>query len=236
MDPQLVLIEDDDAIASLLERALGRDGYIIRRVATGGEALGAVRAGPTDLVILDLGLPDIDGVEVCRLLRAQGVDQPVLMLTARDGELDRVVGLDVGADDYLGKPFSLAELQARLRALLRRAATAPRPEGVAAPCAELSLDIAARTASVGGVAVEFTPKEFDLVSLLYRERGRVLTRERLMDDVWDENWFGSTKTLDVTVARVRHKLDAAESSTRIVTVRGVGFRLDDDCSDHKTGA
>lgn len=222
-----MLVEDDDAIASLLEHALARDGYRIRRVATGGEALGAVHAGPTDLVILDLGLPDLDGLEVCRRLRARGVQQPVLMLTARDGELDRVVGLDVGADDYLAKPFSLAELQARIRALLRRAQLNGSPPAAAADRPELVLDVAARTASVAGAPVEFAPREFDLVTLLCQERGRVVTRERLMDEVWDENWFGSTKTLDVTVARVRHKLDTVGSTTRIVTVRGVGYRLED---------
>jgi DNA-binding response OmpR family regulator len=228
MGAELVLIEDDDAIALLLERALARDGYAVRRVPTGGEALDAVHAGPTDLVILDLGLPDVDGVEVCRRLRVAGVEQPILMLTARDGELDRVVGLDVGADDYLPKPFSLAELQARLRALLRRVKPATPTASVEADGSTLVLDTGARTASVATEPVAFTPKEFDLVALLHQERGRVVTRERLMDEVWDENWFGSTKTLDVTVARARHKLDAAGSVTRIVTVRGVGFRLEDE--------
>jgi DNA-binding response OmpR family regulator len=225
MGAQLLLVEDDDAIALLLEQVLEREGYEARRVRNGAGALEEVHAAPTDLVILDLGLPDVDGVEVCRRLREDGVELPILMLSARGGELDRVVGLDIGADDYLAKPFSLAELQARIRALLRR--STPRRPTDALDDRRLRLTVPSRTATVAGQALSLTPKEFDLLTCLDHDRGAVVTRERLMDEVWDENWFGSTKTLDVTVGRVRQKLERTEAATRLVTVRGVGFRLED---------
>lgn len=204
--------------------ALRREGYGVDRVVTGEEALRLVRRGGHDLMLLDLGLPDLDGLEVCRRLRDDGHGLPVMMLTARGDELDRVVGLDVGADDYLAKPFGLAELLARIRALLRRNAPGPSPRG--GDGRQLVVDPATRRATVGGHELSLTPKEFDLAAVLDREVGRVLTRERLMDEVWDENWFGSTKTLEVTVARLRGKLEDAGSETRMVTVRGVGFRLE----------
>jgi DNA-binding response OmpR family regulator len=187
------------------------------------------------LVVLDLGLPDIDGLDVCRQLRDEGFAGGIIILTARDGELDRVVGLDVGADDYIAKPFALAELLARLRALLRRSAgalatpvaAADAGAGAEASPHSLVVDADARRVFAGGREIALSTKEFDLLELLARDRGIVATRERLMDEVWDENWFGSTKTLDVTVARLRQKLDDAGADVRITTIRGVGFRLDD---------
>jgi DNA-binding response OmpR family regulator len=156
-----------------------------------------------------------------------------MMLTARGGELDRVVGLDVGADDYLAKPFGLAELHARVRALLRRSAApaaAPTTPAVAPPPVRTGLRIEprARRVWVGDTEVPLTNKEFDVLALLCETRGAVVTRERLMDEVWDSNWYGSTKTLDVTVGRLRQKLEDQSSPARVVTVRGVGFRLEDD--------
>jgi DNA-binding response OmpR family regulator len=180
-------------------------------------------------VVLDLGLPDLDGLDVCRQLRGDGFPGGILILTARGGELDRVVGLDVGADDYLGKPFALAELLARTRALLRRSQRAvPEPgEQPDAPAASgLRVDRQARRVWCEEQEVGLTSKEFDLLALLDSERGAVLTRERLMDEVWDENWFGSTKTLDVTMGRLRQKLQDHQAPVQIVTVRGVGFRLE----------
>jgi DNA-binding response OmpR family regulator len=253
----VLLVEDDRDIAPTLVRALEREGYAVAHAPSGAAAVEHVSSRPTDVVLLDLGLPDTDGLEVCRRIRADGYQGAVLILTARDGELDRVVGLDVGADDYLSKPFSLSELLARIRATMRRGwATAPAPSPAADPTAvaataattdhvapagepttpaadarSLSVDARARRAFVGGAELPLTAKEFDVLALLDTERGAVVTREHLMNDVWDENWFGSTKTLDATVGRLRQKLEGASSPARIATVRGVGFRLEDDPAD-----
>jgi DNA-binding response OmpR family regulator len=227
--PQLLVVEDDDGIALPLVRTLDREGYAVERVATGSAGLERAAQGGVDLVVLDLGLPDLDGLDVCRQLRSDGYDGGILILTARGGELDRVVGLDVGADDYLGKPFALAELLARTRALLRRSQRGPTAPAAEAPVATergLRVDCQARRVWVEDREVVLTSKEFDLLALLDSERGAVLTRERLMDEVWDENWFGSTKTLDVTMGRLRQKLVESEAPAQIVTVRGVGFRLE----------
>jgi DNA-binding response OmpR family regulator len=233
--PHLLLVEDDDAVAAPLERALGREGHTVTRVATGEQGVEQALAGTAELVILDLGLPDIDGIEVCRRIRDAGCEIPIFMVTARGEELDRVVGLDVGADDYLAKPFSLAELLARIRAILRRRAGAASPAaGSSAPPptpAGFHLDEAARRVLVRDDEVALTAKEFDVLALLVRETGNVVKRERLMDEVWDVNWFGSTKTLDVTVARLRQKLEEHRSPARVVTVRGVGFRLEPAADD-----
>jgi DNA-binding response OmpR family regulator len=235
MSPQLLVVEDDDGIAVPLQRTLEREGYAVERVSTGAACLDRAAEGGVDLVLLDLGLPDLDGLEVCRRLRSAGYDDAILILTARGGELDRVVGLDVGADDYLGKPFALAELLARTRALLRRTARAAappepanEPPPVSAPSTDAGfrVDVQARRVWAGTTELALTSKEFDLLALLDTERGAVVTRERLMDEVWDENWFGSTKTLDVTVGRLRQKLEDGAAPVRVVTVRGVGFRLE----------
>ncbi len=239
MTHQVLIVEDDDAIAMPLLRTLGREGYAVERVASGVEAVARVDTGGVHLVLLDLGLPDMDGLEVCRQVREAGYAGGVMILTARGGELDRVVGLDVGADDYLAKPFGLAELLARVRALLRRAGTAAagaddrtgtEPDGSATAVPPgpggLRVDTRSRRVWVADREVTLTSKEFDLLALLDSDRGGVLTRERLMDEVWDENWFGSTKTLDVTVGRLRQKLEDSAAPVRIVAVRGVGFRLE----------
>lgn len=237
---QILMVEDDDGIALPLRRTLEREGYAVERVATGRAGIDRVGAGDVDLVILDLGLPDMDGLDVCRDLRAAGYEAGVMILTARGGELDRVVGLDVGADDYLAKPFGLGEFLARTRALLRRTArsdAAPAAPAAPAPPPEpdrtaarrqtgLRVDEHARRVWVAENELTLTTKEFDLLAILAAEPGVVVTRERLMDEVWDENWFGSTKTLDVTMGRLRHKLDAASAPAAIVTVRGIGFRLE----------
>ncbi|MET0928120.1 MAG: response regulator transcription factor [Aeromicrobium sp.] len=239
--PHLVLlVEDDDQIAAPLIRTLEREGYDVERVAAGVPAVDRVQASGVDLVLLDLGLPDIDGLEVCRRIRANGYTGGVLILTARGGELDRVVGLDVGADDYLAKPFGLAELLARTRALLRRATSAadvtapavattpaasPAPAEIADPTS-MRVDAGARRVWVGVEELLLTAKEFDVLALLDSTPGAVFTRERVMDQVWDENWFGSTKTLDTTIGRLRQKLEDSGTPSRIVTVRGVGFRLE----------
>ncbi len=247
----LLIVEDDDAIAAPLLRAVQREGYTVERVATGQAALDRVAAATVDLVLLDLGLPDMDGLDVCRQLRADGFTGGIVILTARAGELDRVVGLDVGADDYLAKPFSLSELLARVRALLRRShrptvvagtddqrepgpAPSPRP-GAAGPQAgaaeRFRVDRGARRTWVAENEIVLTAKEFDVLAMLDDQRGSVVTREDLMARVWDENWFGSTKTLDTTVGRLRQKLQDAHAPIRLETVRGVGFRLEDTAGD-----
>ena len=239
--PHLVLlVEDDDQIAAPLIRTLEREDYVVERIAAGLPAIERVQTGGVDLVLLDLGLPDVDGLEVCRRIRANGYVGGVLILTARGGELDRVVGLDVGADDYLAKPFGLAELLARTRALLRRSApaadaapAAAAPAAAATPSRDggFTVDTEARRVWVGADELVLTAKEFDVLALLHSSPGAVFTRERVMDEVWDENWFGSTKTLDTTIGRLRQKLEDSGTTARVVTVRGVGFRLDSGPAD-----
>ncbi|WP_242686283.1 response regulator transcription factor [Aeromicrobium sp. IC_218] len=233
----VLVVEDDDQIAPPLLRTLEREGYTVERLAAGLPAVDRAAAGDVDLVLLDLGLPDVDGLEVCRRLRADGYEGGIIILTARGGELDRVVGLDVGADDYLPKPFSLAELLARTRALLRRsgprASAGETPGDAAGPASPdgLRVDVQARRVWAGDREVVLTVKEFDVLALLAADPGAVVTRERIMDEVWDENWFGSTKTLDTTLGRLRQKLEESGTPARIVTVRGVGFRLEDAPAD-----
>lgn len=225
--PPVLLVEDDDGIATPLAAALRGDGHDVVRVATGGDALAAAARG-VSAVVLDLGLPDIDGVEVCRRLRVIAPGAPVLMLTARTSEADVVVGLDAGADDYVTKPFRLAELMARLRALLRRAAPEPgRSAHRIVQAQDVRVDVDARRAWVGERELDLTPKEFDLLALLVAEAGTVVDRERIMREVWDTNWFGSTKTLDMHVSWLRRKLgDDANDPRYLTTVRGVGLRFD----------
>jgi DNA-binding response OmpR family regulator len=181
-------------------------------------------------VILDLGLPDIDGLEVCRRAREAGFEGAIMIVTARAGELDRVVGLDYGADDYLAKPFGLAELQARVRALLRRTSSSSAAAEDAKPDG-LRIDVDARRVYAGEEEVPLTGKEFEVLNILAANRDKVVSRGRLMADVWDENWYGSTKTLDVTIGRLRQKLESVGVTDRVVAVRGVGFRLEGGTPD-----
>ena len=218
----ILLVEDDDAIAEPLARSLRRDGHDVVVVRRGADALEQVGEGPADLVILDLGLPDMDGVEVCRRIRRSDPRLPVLMLTARRDELDVVAGLDSGADDYVTKPFRLAELSARVRSRLR--GTEP---GSDLSVQDVRIDVAARRTTVGDRDVELTPKEFDLLVLLAANVGQVVTRQRIMREVWDTDWFGSTKTIDVHLAALRRKVGDDPAAPRYVTtVRGVGLRFE----------
>lgn len=216
---RVLLVEDDQAIAEPLARALRRDGHDVEAVGDGLVAAARGVSGDHDLVILDLGLPSLDGVEVCRRIRAHLPALPILMLTARADEIDAVVGLDAGADDYQAKPFRVAELLARVRALLRR--NAPEVAGAGG----VRVDPAARRAFVGEREVQLTPKEFDLLALLVGQAGQVVRREQIMSEVWDANWFGSTKTLDVHVSSLRRKIGDDEGRL-LVTVRGVGLRFE----------
>jgi DNA-binding response OmpR family regulator len=220
---RVLLVEDDPAISEPLARALRREGYIVDVRADGREALEGARENP-DLAVLDLGLPYIDGLEVCRRMRADGRSFPVLILTARADEVDTVVGLDAGADDYVTKPFRLAELLARVRALLRRTPSEP---GAGEETDLVRIDPESRRAWFQGKELSLTAKEFDLLRVLVREQGRVVTREQLMREVWETSWFGSTKTLDMHISGLRRKLgDDAGQPRHIATVRGLGFRFD----------
>ena len=213
----VLLVEDDPAISEPLARALGREGYDVRAHATGAEALADVRG--VDLVVLDLGLPDMDGLDVAREIRSSGNRVPILILTARTDEVDMVVGLDAGADDYVTKPFRLAELLARVRALLRRQGELRAQD--------IRMDVAAHRAFVGDVELSLTAKEFDLLRVLLREAGSVVARDTLMREVWGSDPAGSTKTLDMHVSWLRRKLgDDATDPHYITTVRGMGFRFE----------
>jgi DNA-binding response OmpR family regulator len=220
---RIQLIEDDERIGSSLLRALEGSGFRATWQRTGREGMQEAAAQRPDLVLLDLGLPDVDGLKVCRMLQDRHAGLPVVMLTARDEEVDVVVGLDAGAVDYVAKPFRLAELMARVRAQLRRTASSNQLS-----VGELVIDAPARQVWCAGAEIELRPKEFDLLVRLVVDAGQVVTRESLMADVWDENWFGSTKTLDFHVAALRRKLTAviADAGGPITTVRGVGYRFE----------
>jgi len=230
MAQRVLVVEDEEDIAFPLVRTLEREGYDVEWVESGQKALDTLASLP-DLVILDLGLPDIDGLEVCRRAREAGYTGAIMIVTARAGELDRVVGLDYGADDYLAKPFGLAELQARVRALLRRTSS-PQPGAIDVTSPDgVRIDVDARRVYAGTEEVPLTGKEFEVLSILAANRDKVVSRGRLMADVWDENWYGSTKTLDVTIGRLRQKLESVGVTDRVVAVRGVGFRLEGGPTD-----
>jgi DNA-binding response OmpR family regulator len=218
---RLLLVEDDASIAEPLVAALQREGHEVAWTPTGREGLAA--AGPdTDLVLLDLGLPDVDGLEVCRQIRTRLPGLPVLMLTARAEEVDAVVGLDAGADDYVTKPFRLAELMARIRAALRRA-----PAATVTSVQDVRIDHAARRAWRADVELDLSAKEFDLLAFLAGAAGQAVTRDHIMREVWDEHWYGPTKTLDMHISWLRRKLGDDPATPRLITtLRGVGFRFE----------
>lgn len=220
---RVLLVEDDERIGSTLLRALEGTGYATRWEQSGRGAVAAAADVRPDLVLLDLGLPDIDGLDVCRTIHGADPTIDVVMLTARDEELDVVVGLDAGAIDYITKPFKLAELLARIRAQLRRVEPHPQSRTTAG---DLVIDANARRVWLDGSELELRAKEFDLLARLVADAGNAVSRETLMSDVWDEHWFGSTKTLDFHIAALRRKLDASDRVSRITTLRGVGYRFE----------
>jgi DNA-binding response OmpR family regulator len=214
---RVLLVEDDDSIAEPLAEGLRREGFAVVCAATGAEALAA---DEPDIVLLDLRLPDVDGFTVCRELRARS-EVPIIVVSARGEEVDRVVGLELGADDYVVKPFGLRELIARIRAVSRR--TGGRPATVDEVVAgSIQIDLPAHRVTVGGEEVHLTGKEFDLLVLLARNAGVVVDRERILREVWHTTWYGSSKTVDVHVAALRRKLG---DPALIETVRGIGLRL-----------
>ncbi|MFI1867493.1 response regulator transcription factor [Streptomyces jumonjinensis] len=218
---RVLLVEDDESVAESLRRGLTRYGYEVDWVSTGRAALAA---GPAGLVLLDLGLPDTDGLDVCRELRARG-DVPIIVISARSDETDRVVGLEIGADDYVSKPFGVREVVARIRAVMRRVRppeTGRRILGPTESYGRITVDRKACRVRLDGAEVVLTPKEYDLLAFLTEAPGALISREQIMEAVWDANWFGPTKTLDVHVGALRRKLAGAIT---IETVRGVGFRL-----------
>jgi DNA-binding response OmpR family regulator len=223
----ILVVEDEDSIALPLAAALEREGYATRVTGSVAEAIALASELQPDLVLLDVMLSDGSGLDVCREIRRHS-RVPIIMLTARGDETDRVVGLELGADDYVVKPFSARELVARIRAVLRRAPATESAPSAGAPLrvGGVTVDTAMRRATLDGAEIALTRREFDLLALLVRNAGTVLTRERVMDEVWDANWFGSTKTLDVHVSGLRRKLgDDAAESRYLHTVRGVGFRF-----------
>ena len=217
---RVLIVEDDEAIGRGLEAVLVERGFSVQRCLRGGTALVAVDADRPDLVLLDLGLPDIDGVEVCRRLRRGSPSLPIVVLTARDAEMDIVLGLNAGADDYIAKPFRLGELLARIGALLRR--VGPQDE-VVVTVGDLVLDPAGRTAARRGLEIEMRPREFDLLLLLARNAGRVVPRDRILAELWRDHWGGASKTLDMHISTLRRRLGQPGLITKF---SGVGYRLD----------
>ena len=221
-DPQTILVvEDEQAIASFVAAYLRKDGFAVQMTASGREALSLVHSAAPALVVLDLMLPDLDGLEVCRRIRETSSTMPVLMLTARDDDLDKIAGLEVGADDYLTKPFNPRELVARVRAILRRSAGRTKPDAGVLRHGEIVLDAGRRECHVGDEEIRLAPKEFDLLWELLDHHGLVLTRDQLLERVWGYTFAGDTRTVDVHIRQLRRKLgDAAP----IVTVWGIGYK------------
>jgi DNA-binding response OmpR family regulator len=217
----VLVVDDEPNIADLIELYLRREGYRVVKAPNGEDGIKAVSEQRPRLVVLDVGLPDIDGLEVCRRLRATSAI-PVIFLTARDTEVDRVLGLELGADDYVTKPFSPAELVARVKAVLRRAEGGTAPSELV-QVGGVTIDVGRREVRVDDEPVAFTTKEFDLLRFLAERPGLAMSRQQILDGVWGYDWYGDVRTVDVHIAQVRKKIDDA---VRIDTVRGIGYRLD----------
>jgi two-component system, OmpR family, response regulator RegX3 len=226
---RILIVEDEDSLAESIRYNLEREGFTVRVADDGADALERFRADRPELVILDLMLPQVSGLDVCRAIRAEST-VPVIMVTAKDAEADKVTGLELGADDYVTKPFSMRELVSRVRANLRRARMA-EPDGRADDVLRggpVEMDVGRHEATVRGSAVAFPPKEFELLETFLRRKGRLLTRHFLIDEVWGSDYFGDTKTLDVHVKRIRKKIEEdPHSPAHLQTVRGLGYKFVD---------
>jgi two-component system response regulator RegX3 len=226
MKPHILVVEDEPTIAEPLAETLGRDGFTAEIAGTVADALASFHGQVPDVVLLDVMLPDGDGRDLCRDIRKES-DVPIIMLTARGEEMDKVIALELGADDYVVKPFSARELAARIRAILRRGRRREKRDAIVV--GDIRLDPASRVVTKREEVLELTPREFDLLMLLMQNAGDVCRREEIMDEVWDPHWFGPTKTLDVHVSWLRKKLeDNAATPHYIKTVRGVGFKFASD--------
>jgi two-component system response regulator RegX3 len=225
MSTRILVVEDEPALADALIYALRGDGHEIEWVGHGEQALAAARKTPFDVLVLDVGLPGVSGIEVCRQLRSESAI-PILMLTARDSEVDRVVGLEAGADDYLAKPFSMSELLARIRAMIRRRALDANEARPAREIGGLRLDLEHYEAAVDGEAVQLTPSELKLLAFLAREPGRVYSRRAIMQHLWESDFVGDERAADLHVSNIRRKIERKpERPERLVTVRGAGYKL-----------
>jgi two-component system response regulator RegX3 len=224
---RILLVEDQEAIAAFVQTALEQEGYTVQIASDGAAALAQVEAEPPDLILLDLMLPTLSGLEVCRAVRARRDYIPIIMLTAKSEEVDKIVGLELGADDYITKPFSARELVARVRAVLRLARQAGgRPPRNTLRAGPLEIDLEGRTVSVRGQPVHLAPKEFDLLATLARRRGRVFGREMLLERVWGYDYMGESRTVDVHIQRLRGKIEPDPAHPRyLLTVRGVGYKF-----------
>jgi two-component system response regulator RegX3 len=225
MSERILLVEDEPAIADAVEYALAAEGFDVDALADGSEALAAAQARDYDLLVLDLMLPGLSGIEICRRLRTES-PVPILMLTAKDAEVDRVLGLEIGADDYVTKPFSMPELIARVRALLRRRALDSREGGARLAVGDLEVDLTRHVASVGGTVVPLTTFELKLLALLAADPERVFSRREIMRHLWDSSYVGDERACDLHVSNIRKKIEADPADPqRLVTVRGAGYKL-----------
>ncbi len=226
MGKTILIVEDEPTLVSTLQYNLEREGYRVVSAGDGEAGLSTARAERPDLILLDLMLPGLDGLEVCRILRRE-MQSPIIMLTAKGDEVDKVVGLEIGADDYITKPFGMRELVARVRALLRRSETAAPKRGDALTAGDLSIDSVARKATRDGRTLALKPREYDLLTFLLRNTGQAFTRDQILKQVWGYDYAGDTRTVDVHVRWLREKIEREPSKpTRLITVRGTGYRFE----------
>ena len=220
---KVLIVDDETNIVQLAKLYLERDNFLVTAVGDGLEALEAIQRQHPDLVVLDLMLPGLDGFEICRRLREEGNQVPIIMVTARDEDIDKILGLELGADDYLTKPFNPRELVARVRAVLRRRASQPAASQSPIHIADLKIDLAGREVSIQGNKVQLRTQEFEVLKVLAENKGFVLSREQLLNKAWGYDFYGQTRTVDVHIAQIRRKL--ADSQVKIETVTGIGYKL-----------
>jgi two-component system response regulator RegX3 len=223
---KVLVVEDEESFSEALSFLLGKEGFVVDTAATGSEALAKFDKGSYDLILLDLMIPEVSGIEVCRAIRGKS-QVPIIMLTAKDSEIDKVVGLELGADDYVTKPYSKSELVARIRAVLRRGSSTPDSDNGVLAVANIRMDVDRHQVSVAGQSIALPLKEFELLEFLMRNSGRVLTRTQLIDRVWGSDYVGDTKTLDVHIKRLRAKIEKDPANPVLIqTVRGLGYKLE----------